>query len=389
MTAPRRLPREAFGDQVASLGTGEFASFVTALLRARGWDVDDEEPLLRLHRTVPRGDRSVLAIADPTESPAVDDVDRIVTARQSIAVERLADGLGADVVGPDGLYDRLLYGIDREVADEICREYLGRGVTAEFNERGGGGRNSTIDSGSEPERVGSEPDRPVTAVDAVADDVDTTGNPERRRGRLLAGVTLLVVLAAAVAAGTGGFAETPLGASGPSVDAGEPDSVTPTAASSTDSGGSAKASTHAGRMVAPTSPAVTNASTHDRRYVELTPTCERPPGLVAVVIVEALRNNDPETDDGIRAAWNFSSRASRGATYETFSRFVTRDRFDPLYDFERATYTEVYREPRISGHRVTVADETGEQHSYVVYLANQTSGPREGCWLLAGIVAEE
>lgn len=122
------------------------------------------------------------------------------------------------------------------------------------------------------------------------------------------------------------------------------------------------------------------------RYLSQSPTCERPPGLVIHIQVEALRNNDPATDEGIRTAWRFASPANKEVTgpYRAFASTI-RSRYQPLLTAERITYGPIAREGDRVTRRVTVR--TGNATtSYEWVVTRQSTTPYEGCWMTSGVV---
>lgn len=402
MAPSRRLPPAVFADLLAALGPDRFAAFVTALYAARGWDVDRDGRSLTLYRGDGPDRRTVLTAAAGSEPPSVGDEgpDAVVASRRTRAVERLAEDAGAVVHGPEELYQLLLYGVDRETADELCRDYLGRSIEAEPGEESatvvGSSDGSDADGAIDPEP--SDHGR----TDAAGTTTAEARGPTRPSRRLLVGTVALLVLVVVGAAASGGFVDRPFTGPDSGADTGAIDPpATPSDPTPTDAGAPSATPDDRRSATAPThAEARDGAGASERRYVQLTPTCERPPELVAVIIVGALRNNDPETDDGIRTAWYFSSHSSVGSTYPNFARFVTRERFEPLYAHRRVEYAQTYREDGIAAYDVTVIDETGQGHTYLMAFSNEADGSRRGsisngqagdgeaCWRLAGILPE-
>lgn len=390
MTPSRRPPRESFIDLLAGLSPRSFERLVGDLYSAQGWTASRDGAVIRLRREEPvPARRSVLAISGSRDTTAVrsPDVDLVVAARHTSTVERFADELGADLRGPGDLYELAMFGVARESTAAIFRAHFDRDLVAEWDAEKAISTSSTATRGTEE---GTTP-RDDTGTGAAGG----IGGPERdspprfRRSAVAAGIVLFVVLV--VVAGAGGGLD-PQWALGVDRSTGSPGQVTSERPGESTPGVGATTSSTPGDTTGSVGTEVTG---YDRpalgaqpRYVGLTPTCERPPGLVTVIIVGALRNNDPATDDGIRTAWNFSSRASVGSRYESFARNVKRAAYEPLSTHRSAEYAPVYREPGIASHRVTVTGRDGDQRSFLVVLANQTVGPRAGCWLLAGIVAE-
>jgi hypothetical protein len=110
--------------RLARLDAAGYAALLAALARARGDDARAEG------RVVVHGDgRRVRAHAPSRRGPAAlaarvetAGVDAVATTRPDVAA-RLRDR-GVAVVGPDAVARRLLYGVDRAVADDLARAHL-------------------------------------------------------------------------------------------------------------------------------------------------------------------------------------------------------------------------------------------------------------------------
>lgn len=121
------------------------------------------------------------------------------------------------------------------------------------------------------------------------------------------------------------------------------------------------------------------------RYLSLSPTCERPPGLVIHIQVEALRNNNPATDRGIATVWRFAAPSNKAVTgpYEAFARTI-RTRYRPLLTADSVRYGPIAREGDRVRRNVTVA--TGNSTTnYEWILTRQSAPPYEGCWMTSGV----
>jgi hypothetical protein len=119
------LPRERFAERVGELSAADLRSFVADLWRASGYDVREEEETLVATR---RGGRVRLfpsvgrRLRGPTRPPDGTDPDVIVDG--SGRAHPLAEECGAERVSPSDLYDRLLYGLDRETAARLLDRHL-------------------------------------------------------------------------------------------------------------------------------------------------------------------------------------------------------------------------------------------------------------------------
>ncbi|QIO22875.1 DUF4864 domain-containing protein [Haloarcula sp. JP-L23] len=127
------------------------------------------------------------------------------------------------------------------------------------------------------------------------------------------------------------------------------------------------------------------------RYLSLRPTCERPPGLVVHIQVNALRNNDPVTNEGINTTWRFAAPSNRRAvgSYEAFVDVLTTQ-YRPLLNASTVTYGPLERDGGWAHQRVTVS--TGETSAtYLWHLklqTVQTTEPYGGCWMTTGVTSE-
>jgi len=121
------------------------------------------------------------------------------------------------------------------------------------------------------------------------------------------------------------------------------------------------------------------------RYLGLSPTCERPPGLVVAVQMGALRNNDPATDAGVETAWRFAAPSNR-AVFGSVAEFaeVLRAGYRPLLDAERVAYGPLQRDGEQASLTVTVTVD-GEESSYRWTLGRQSGGRYDGCWMTTSV----
>jgi len=122
------------------------------------------------------------------------------------------------------------------------------------------------------------------------------------------------------------------------------------------------------------------------RWASIRPTCTRPPGLVVHVQVDALANNDPETNAGIRTTWAFAAPENREYTgpYGNFERMISSF-YRPLLEAETITYRPVNRTDGRAQRDVTVTTANGTTATYEWSLARQSGGEYDGCWMTVGV----
>lgn len=358
---PSREPEAAFADALQRRAPAEVAAFVAELWRARGWDVTADGDRLEAVRTAPTAERRRIHVVDAgSGAPAPADV--VVTAGRAPP-----EAPDAEVVTADDLYRMVRFGLDRAAGERLLEAHLGLDAAV------------------------LEAPRPVTEADASPEaPASTAGDAGRPWGEwagLLRGarsvspvtvVAAVVLVSAAVLGAAGGPAATvePLAASLPGSSSAVPEGVASTPV-----------------------PTATPASSPDgdtdplpvarqSRYLEATPTCERPPGLVVVIIVGALAANDPETDDGIDTAWRFSFHPETSIKHD-FVRFLRQPEFALLFSHDTAEFGPVIaHEEDIVSQRVRLSNRT-RSRSFQFVVAQDPVGELEGCWRLAGILLDD
>lgn len=346
MSGEGGLPREAFVRELRQFDRETLASFVADLWERRGWRTAVDGARVTAERDA--GDPAALALlavpAGAAVDPPADHVDVIIAgARESEAASALADRLGADLRGPEDLYDTARYAIDREASQSLLWEYFGR--------------------------------------NAVADATPLTARLGRSRPSVRSAAALALVLVAVVAAATTG-APVPFPGGG---DAPAPATTAPTTVQRT---------THLDPTTHPDP--TTNPDSTTRSDVALAgrsetsdvtnafPTCTRTPGQVVRVMVEALRRNDSETEEGIRAAWRFLSPQTVDSfgSVANFSEAAHGRLYAPLSNASTVRYGPVVSRGNRALQRVEVRAATGERVAYEFNLVRQTTGRFEGCWLV-------
>ncbi|AUV82793.1 hypothetical protein C2R22_15050 [Salinigranum rubrum] len=123
------MERTPFDDHLARLSGRERATFVGALLTARGWDVEVDPPVVR----AARGDeRRVVAIARegllplPGRGLPRDSVDAVVGV-DAERTRRLAEKRDARAWDANTVYEMIRYGLDPVTTDRLFHEHLGVG----------------------------------------------------------------------------------------------------------------------------------------------------------------------------------------------------------------------------------------------------------------------
>jgi hypothetical protein len=132
-----------------------------------------------------------------------------------------------------------------------------------------------------------------------------------------------------------------------------------------------------------------SAAVPEPRYLDLRPTCERPPGLVVAIQVGALRNDPPGSNAGIDATWRFAAPSNRRAvgSLDRFVEVIERG-YQPLLDAETVTYGPLERGDGSASRLVTVRA-GNRTATYRWELERQADGPLAGCWLTTAVLGVE
>ena len=136
------------------------------------------------------------------------------------------------------------------------------------------------------------------------------------------------------------------------------------------------------------------------RSTSLEPTCDRPPLLVVQIQMNALRQNDPTTNDGIRTTRRFASPGNR-RTVGSFARFVDlfqTPTYAPMLSYDSAEYVPERVDGDVAEIRVVTRENSTVTGTYTFRLrqigaedGSITSGSAgyDGCWMTDGVVASE
>ena len=360
---PSREPGAAFADALQRRAPADVAAFVADLWRARGWDVTAEGARLEATRTAPTAERHLILVsADVPASTGPADV--VVTTGREPPTEVPDD---VEVVTADDLYRMVRFGLDRAAGERLLEAHLDLDASVIEAPRPAAGTGTT------------PPATPPPPADG--------GRPWGEWGALLRGarhaspvtvVAAVVLVSAVVLGAAGGPAATvePLADSLPGASPAVPEGAASTPATTP----TPAPSPEGDREALPVA--------RQSRYLEATPTCERPPGLVVVIIVGALAANDPETDDGIDTAWRFSFHPETSIKHD-FVRFLRQPEFALLFTHDTAEFGPVIaHEADIVSQRVRLSNRT-RSRSFQFVVAQDRVGELEGCWRLAGILLDD
>lgn len=349
------------------------AAFARAVLSERGREADPVTVVDRRARRLPAGAADG---PDPVVVVAGAPTDELRAAARGSAVRLFA---AAD------LRTLLLYGIDPGVADDICERFVGRPAR------------TTPAPDPDPAEDGPDDAAPL---DNPWDRLFPAGRPWRSP-RVATVVVVLLVLVVTVGA-LGGVPGVSLPGSSAATPTPTPGEVPVTAPVTTSFAGwtvtpSDATTTPAGTSRQPagngSGPGYTDPITPTRtptpdpfrnetaaQYLSLSPTCERPPGLVVAIQVGALGTG---TDAGIETTYGFtapSNRASLGPLSE-FKSLFSGGPFAPLTSYESVEYGPVDRTGNYTRRTVAVTDAEGDTAVYEWVLGRQSGGEYDGCWM--------
>lgn len=119
---------DTFASALRSLDRNALLAFLAAVWAARGWQTAVTDGRV----VAERGDERVtVAPVQPgrLRTPSLPDADVVVSTRADDRVATAAREAGVDHFAPDDLRDLLLYGLDRDVGEQLSRDYLGQPLT--------------------------------------------------------------------------------------------------------------------------------------------------------------------------------------------------------------------------------------------------------------------
>lgn len=121
------VSEETFASEFRGLSASDRLEFVAGLWAARGWETTVESGVVVAERD---DERRRIHVVDPGRfgTPDVPSAGVLVSARDRDGVREAAEAAGVEYVPPTELHDLLLYGIDREVAESLYREWFDRSL---------------------------------------------------------------------------------------------------------------------------------------------------------------------------------------------------------------------------------------------------------------------
>lgn len=319
------IDRSSFSRLVGGLDGETFERFVADLWAARGWRTSIEDGTVVAERTGSETERRFLVVDPADPRAAAESISAVVVRGQpSASTRRLADEAGASLVGSEELHQLLLYAIPRDAADELCRQYFGRPLTAEDRSIGGG----------------------------------LLGRLRSPSSEVLGLALVVAVLAVGVAgASLAGSSPGPLwGAAEP---VGSPTSIPPPTDGPTTVAAIAGTATPAGSGIAC---AESSTAVFERQLAALA--------------------GHRTSDDGHRGVWRRATHEFGwfSTSYVAFNRTMHERPFVHFLHHTNATYQQLHDGEDVARYRLVVTGSDGDRFGYVVTVGaeQRTSGAR--CW---------
>jgi hypothetical protein len=431
------LSRETFRDRLRALSDPTFARLVADLWERRGWSASVDGR--RVHVAGDAGAHTLLLYRDG-DDPDWEGVDRAIT--DGTASD---DAIPVPVTTPTDLFEFARYALDRPDCDALFAEYfdarpperrpppealpprddstqtgLAGGLADRDETDGFGGRTDTSarpaagpprpeppgDERTDTTASGRRAEPPDETATETGDDGATERDAARSNRRVVGGAlaVLVVLLFGAIAGGglggvapggtdaVGGGTATPLDAGGESTErasGGVDAENTETAADAPTPNVTATATVTPTPTDEQTTTAASAPGTDGRRsYLSLSPTCDRPPGLVVAVQLGIFREAGEDPRRAAESAWPYLSRLAQQfvGTPRDYARILASDVYSPLLGHEQVTYGPIERSDRTVVQPVTVVA-NGTEASYE-FVVSKTGGDDTGapaCWRISNV----
>jgi hypothetical protein len=126
---------ELFRSRFENLDADEQLAFVAAVHEARGWDTELEDGVVVATR---ESDSRRIAVLQPPRfgTPELPDADTVLVTEANDTVTANAERAGLDYQTVGDLQDLLLYGLDRDTAEDVFQAHFGQPLAAIESDRG-------------------------------------------------------------------------------------------------------------------------------------------------------------------------------------------------------------------------------------------------------------
>jgi len=118
-----------------------------------------------------------------------------------------------------------------------------------------------------------------------------------------------------------------------------------------------------------------------------TPNANLTPDQVIVIIVDALKNNDPSNDDsGIATVFEFASPQNKMVTgpLKKFTGMI-KGGFGNMLNHVDSEFGEIEIGENIALQAVWFTSRTGQQNGYVFQVGKQSGGQFDGMWMTESV----
>jgi Domain of unknown function (DUF4864) len=117
------------------------------------------------------------------------------------------------------------------------------------------------------------------------------------------------------------------------------------------------------------------------------PRPELSPDDVIRIQLDAMRDNDESTDEGIATAFNFASPGNKVYTgpLSRFKQIVRNPVYAVMINHKSADYEPVLVSGTVAQQRVMVTGETGQTVIYTFSLSRQRDPRYRDCWMTDGV----
>ena len=107
------------------------------------------------------------------------------------------------------------------------------------------------------------------------------------------------------------------------------------------------------------------------------------PAEAVTAVLAGLRDNNAETDDGIRTTFRFASPANQAVTgpVDRFITMVKRRPYAALVNHRAASVRPIDMDGQRAALLVTVIDRDGRRAYFLWVLSKQADGPQKDCWM--------
>jgi hypothetical protein len=126
---------------------------------------------------------------------------------------------------------------------------------------------------------------------------------------------------------------------------------------------------------------------HSENNILPQPRPDLSPDEVIRIQLDALRDNDKSTDEGIATAFNFASPGNKVYTgpLSRFKQIVRNPVYNVMINHKRAVYESVVVSGNVAQQRVLIVGEESQTVIYTFTLSRQREARYRDCWMTDGV----